>query len=195
MARKISSLIENGFHTKGIMPVNTHLSDAERHILDTCFTKRPVKRNQTVITDYSDKSIYFVEEGILAHYLIHERKYITFRFTRKGEFTRVTPFSPLVPTHHIQALYPGTVWKADIEQLTDATLQQAQLTQVLLRIVSTEISSITSQLLSFLEYTPQERYLQLMEEHSVLLQEVPLKHLASYIGITPQSLSRLRGRI
>ncbi len=37
-----------------------------------------------------------------------------------------------------------------------------------------------------------ERYLTLMEENPELLQDVPLKYLASYLYITPQSLSRIR---
>ena len=40
--------------------------------------------------------------------------------------------------------------------------------------------------------TAKERYLTLMEENPELLQDVPLKYLASYLYITPQSLSRIR---
>jgi hypothetical protein len=195
MARRISFLIENALHTRGVMPAGAHFSDAEKRILDTCFTKRPVTRNQGIITDYTDKFIYFVEEGVLTHYLQQDRKQVIFRFTRKGEFTRIIPFSPLVPAHHIQALYNGIVWRADIRQLSDATLRSPLLTQMQIAMAAAEISEITYQLLSFLQLTPRERYLELINSHSTLLQEVPLKYLASYIGITPQSLSRLRGRI
>ena len=40
--------------------------------------------------------------------------------------------------------------------------------------------------------TAKERDLTLMEENPELLQDVPLKYLASYLYITPQSLSRIR---
>ena len=40
--------------------------------------------------------------------------------------------------------------------------------------------------------TAKERYMTLMEENPELLQDVPLKYLASYLYITPQSLSRIR---
>ncbi|MEQ8925151.1 MAG: Crp/Fnr family transcriptional regulator, partial [Fulvivirga sp.] len=43
--------------------------------------------------------------------------------------------------------------------------------------------------------TPEQRYLNLLEKRPDLIQRVPQRHLASYIGITPQSLSRLRMRI
>ena len=49
--------------------------------------------------------------------------------------------------------------------------------------------------LSLLTETAEQRYLNLFSEQLHLLKQVPLKYIASYIGITPQSLSRIRKRI
>ncbi|MBC7572125.1 MAG: hypothetical protein H7319_20710 [Spirosoma sp.] len=43
--------------------------------------------------------------------------------------------------------------------------------------------------------TPEQRYLRLLEKRPDLLQRVQQYHLASYIGVTPESLSRIRKRI
>lgn len=48
---------------------------------------------------------------------------------------------------------------------------------------------------SFLSETAEERYLKLLKEQPELFQAVPLKYIASYMGITPQALSRIRKRI
>ncbi len=48
---------------------------------------------------------------------------------------------------------------------------------------------------SLISKTAEERYIQFIEEYSKYLQRVPLKYIASYIGITPVSLSRLRNKI
>jgi len=48
---------------------------------------------------------------------------------------------------------------------------------------------------AFLLRSPTERYLDLFKEQPRLIKEIPLKHLASYIGVTPQALSRIRARI
>ena len=47
---------------------------------------------------------------------------------------------------------------------------------------------------SFINHTPEERYLMLMEHQPSLLNRVPLHQLASYIGVTPESFSRIRKR-
>ena len=49
-------------------------------------------------------------------------------------------------------------------------------------------------IISFQTMTAEERYLSAMQE-SELLKRVPLKYLASYLGMTPTSLSRLRKTI
>lgn len=43
--------------------------------------------------------------------------------------------------------------------------------------------------------SPEERYLLLMNRQPDFFNKFPLKHIASYMGITPQSLSRIRNRI
>lgn len=49
--------------------------------------------------------------------------------------------------------------------------------------------------MALLKNTAEQRYRQLLQEGSHFIQQVPLKYLASYIGITPQALSRIRARI
>ena len=49
--------------------------------------------------------------------------------------------------------------------------------------------------MSFIRDTPEERYRNLIQERPELIQRVPLRYIASYLGITPVSLSRIRARI
>ncbi|HRJ30701.1 MAG TPA: Crp/Fnr family transcriptional regulator [Cyclobacteriaceae bacterium] len=43
--------------------------------------------------------------------------------------------------------------------------------------------------------TPEELYLQLMQEKPLVLERVPLKYIASFLGVTPEALSRIRKRV
>ena len=49
--------------------------------------------------------------------------------------------------------------------------------------------------LTLLEDSAKTRYINLMREQPELIRNIPLKYLASYIGIRPQSLSRIRKEI
>lgn len=48
---------------------------------------------------------------------------------------------------------------------------------------------------SLLFLTPEERYLKLMKDRPKVIANVPLKYIASYLGITPEALSRIRKRM
>jgi len=47
---------------------------------------------------------------------------------------------------------------------------------------------------SYLKNDPQQRYKELIEEHPHIIQRIPQHYIASYLGITPVSLSRIRNR-
>ncbi|HEY8401664.1 MAG TPA: Crp/Fnr family transcriptional regulator, partial [Cytophagaceae bacterium] len=49
-------------------------------------------------------------------------------------------------------------------------------------------------LYSFLKNNPQKRYEELLERHPHIIQRVPQHYIASYLGITSVSLSRIRNR-
>ena len=68
--------------------------------------------------------------------------------------------------------------------------------QKLLRLVAEDLAFLLrDKLLSLLIDTPQERYLKLIETQPELLQRIPQYYLASYLGIEPESLSRLKRRM
>lgn len=80
--------------------------------------------------------------------------------------------------------------KADLEILFSQSIDMANFGRKIFEreILSVDISSVAYGT----PPTAKERYLTLLEENPELLQEVPLKYLASYLYITPQSLSRIR---
>jgi len=68
--------------------------------------------------------------------------------------------------------------------------------ETICRILSEEL--LAKQRLDFDEFktsSPEQRYLNLMQKRPDLVQRVPQQQLASFLGIKPQSLSRLRARI
>jgi len=79
----------------------------------------------------------------------------------------------------------------DLQQLYDQEHKIERLGRLI-----TEQVFITSEkhLLSFLNEPPLERYSWLLREYPEYVKNIPLHYLASYLGITPESLSRIRNR-
>jgi len=59
-------------------------------------------------------------------------------------------------------------------------------------MVHRELYNAVERLSAFTSMNATERYLQLLCEHPSIVQRIPLAHIASYLGVTPQSLSRIR---
>ena len=79
--------------------------------------------------------------------------------------------------------------KADLEQLFSSSIQMANFGR---RIFEQEIVNVDNSTIAYGIPNAKERYLALLEANPELLRDVPLKHLASFLYITPQSLSRIR---
>lgn len=81
--------------------------------------------------------------------------------------------------------------------VTDAELYQKfpVLEKLTRKMMEEEFGKTQDNFSKFITSSPEERYLNLLNERPGLLQRVPLIHIASYLGITPESLSRIRKRI
>ncbi|TAG50877.1 MAG: hypothetical protein EAZ27_14095 [Cytophagales bacterium] len=63
------------------------------------------------------------------------------------------------------------------------------------KIVENTFAEYQQTMTAFLTDTPEQRYLRLLETKPDLIQRIPQYQLASYIGVKPESLSRIRKRI
>lgn len=150
---------------------------------------------KAVLLDYGKlcQKLYFVEQGLLRYANVKEgeetTKFFTvapYCFTAQRSFTREE-----ASEESIIAVEESIVWELD-RALSFALLQETSWSEFIRQLVQ-EVQYNTEQLLSSIQTsTAEERYVALLEENSPLLQRVPLKHIASYLGIAPQSLSRIR---
>lgn len=141
--------------------------------------------------------MYFIRKGIVRAYTSSENQDITFWFGTEGE--------PVVSMKSYVASQPGY---ESIELLEDCDLYMLE-TQKLHDLYSKDIHIAnwgrkfaekelvkTEELLISKNYkTASERYLELLTHKPFLLQRVQLGYIASYLGITQVSLSRIRAEI
>ena len=147
----------------------------------------------------TENYISFVESGIVRLFIPKEdeEKEITFGFCFEGEFVSAyDSFLTQTPSlYELETLTPTVMWSisyADLQKVYATT----QIGNLIGRFSSERLFLIKSKReQSLLNDSAEERYLKLFKERPVLIKDMPLKYVASYIGVTPQALSRIRKRI
>lgn len=161
--------------------------------------KQLIHKGESIISfDGFDNNIYFVLEGILHAYMPIEGNDLTIWFTLPGEFVvdmwcyKYNRRSPI----GIDAATDVSIIKiskADFDYWNTISIQNA----ITARKIFEGYLSIYEQAL--FEYfgcsTAKERYMMIMRLYPEIIKHIPLKQLASYLWITPQSLSRIRRSI
>ncbi|WP_194778352.1 Crp/Fnr family transcriptional regulator [Pararhodonellum marinum] len=140
--------------------------------------------------------IAFIEAGTFRFYHILDGEEIVTAFFFPGDFvTNYRSFLTDNPSdHHIQALQDAIIYKIHKKDL-HALYDRYQSIERLGRLIAENLYlTITKRLDSFQHTSPEERYQELINRNSKLLQEVPQYMVASYIGVKPETLSRIRAR-
>jgi len=142
------------------------------------------------------KTMYFIEKGCLRTWVNNNGKDITTQFFFEGQkVSSIESFRTNQPSlYSIESIEPcilQTISQKDFKSILDSSHE-----------LKTEIEEhlfkrlLQSQRLffSYLKNNPQQRYEELLEQHPEIVLRVPQHYIASYLGITSVSLSRIRNR-
>lgn len=146
---------------------------------------------------HTENYLSFVEKGIIRLYISAEKRDLTFAFGfDNGFMSAYDSFLTRQPSvYNVESLTPAVLWRLSHADL-QTVYKETEIGNTIGRQASEDLFLKKSKReLSLLKDTAEERYLKLFSEQPKLLQQIPLKHIASYIGITPQALSRIRKRI
>ncbi|MGE8553088.1 MAG: Crp/Fnr family transcriptional regulator [Chryseobacterium jejuense] len=174
------------------------LQESEWEFIAKYFHRKVYAKNE-IITQQGDTEnhLSFIESGLVRFYIPDDEHGYTFSFSFEKEFTcAYDSFLTQTPSEYeMQALTETVVWQISYNDL-QKIYSQTNVGNHLGRFASEKLFlSKSKRELSLLKLTAKERYLKLFTEQPELLQRVPLKYIASYIGITPQALSRIRRQI
>lgn len=162
------------------------------------FEEIEFKKNDYLIeTGKTSTFYYFVEEGFLRSYSIDlDGNDITSKFfTPKDIVIDWHSYFLKKPSREpVQALTPGRCWKIRFSDFMKLFHIEAFREVGRTRLVQNYFE-LKNHSISVIADHAKDRYLNLLREKPELVQNVPLKHLATYLGITDTSLSRIRNEI
>ncbi|MFC4096830.1 Crp/Fnr family transcriptional regulator [Euzebyella saccharophila] len=141
--------------------------------------------------------ITYIEKGSMRYYIPKETDDITFGFRHQDQFSSAyDSFVTRRPSKYtIEAMEDCILWCVDYHSLQQV-YDRTRVGNTIGRLIAEHNLVLKwNRELSFLDQSAEERYLDIFNNRPELIQKVPLKYLASYIGVTPQALSRIRKRI
>lgn len=140
--------------------------------------------------------LFFIKKGCLRIWFNKDGKDITFQFffERQGVSSIDSLLSNKPSMFTIESIEPSaliTLSKDHFEQLLQ---YYPDLKNGFQEILFQRFRNYATLFLSMIKDTPRERYEDLIRNHPEIIQRVPQHYIASYLGITPISLSRIRNR-
>jgi len=140
--------------------------------------------------------MFFIEKGCLRTWINNDGKEITTQFFFEGDgVSSIESFRTNQPSlYSIESLEPcilKTLSQKDFQIVLESSPElRKKLEDHLFR----RLFQSQQLLYSFLKNKPKKRYEELIKQHPLIIQRVPQHYIASYLGITPVSLSRIRNR-
>lgn len=155
------------------------------------------KKNEIIKTaDTKEKNGYFILEGSGGVFLWKEKSYVCLDLMYEGEFfadymSLISELSSPIETIALENSKMLKISKSNIDHLKQSDIGQK------IFLISAESSYVEKQQqqIDLLLKTAEQRYTELLTKQPKLIQRTPQKHIASYLGITTQSLSRIRKKI
>lgn len=147
--------------------------------------------------DKVETSIFFIKKGIVRAYAIPDDNEITFWFGEEGQ--PILSMKSYVENQkgyeNIELLEDCELYELKVEDLNNLYNQDIHIANWGRRLAEKELLKLESRIISSELRSATDRYDELITNSPSLIQRVPLKHIASYLGITPVSLSRIRKQI
>lgn len=173
-------------------------SDEDWKIFSSKLVRKEFPKKATLLkAGQVENHLSFIEKGVVRFFIPKEFDDLTFGFAFADNFVSAyDSFLTQKPsTYQLETLTDAVLWSLtyqDLQKIYDET----EVGNKIGRFASEALYlKKAKRELSLLHDTAEQRYLNLFTEQPHLLKQVPLKYIASYIGITPQALSRIRKRI
>jgi CRP-like cAMP-binding protein len=156
-----------------------------------------VKGDHLVTEGKLCRYLYFIERGALRGYYNLDGKEITYWFGFEGDF--VTSFHSFI-THqpaveNVQLLEDTVVWAISKESLSSLLNEYHEVERLVRIIYEKYYLRLEERFVNAQFKSASERYKELLLQAPHFIERVPLGFIASYLGISQETLSRVRSKL
>jgi signal-transduction protein with cAMP-binding, CBS, and nucleotidyltransferase domain len=174
------------------------LTDAEIEVMRHMITIKTVKKGSFLLKEGQIAAyVYYILKGCVREYYLKDGEEKTISFYTEGDDVSANRSYILqVPSkHYLECSEDTTLTVMSHDNDVAFKKQFPRLAIICYTNTEEELGNYQDITAEYMVSTPEERYLKLVETRPDLLNRVPQYQLASYIGVTPESLSRIRNRI
>ncbi len=180
-------------HFKNYLP----LDDNEIMLLETRVTQRKIKRRQMILQEgFVCKHYTFVEKGCFKMYGVDDKgNEHNLRFAAENDWIAdLGSFYSEKPGRlFIEAIEPSVILQIEKQDLIFLFLNATKFNRIFKVIVEEKFIELQNRLLQNFSSNARQRYLGFLEQYPKLALRLPNTQIASYLGITPEFLSKIRG--
>jgi len=177
-------------HIKTIYPIS---ATAEKALREICTEKQFQKGCDIQTIGHTCKTLYFVKKGCVRVYYFKEDIDITESFEFENAFVARAE-SLFTGKPSLKAIQATTLIAIDSNKLFQLFDSHPDLERLFRKIIEASYVNTVNRIESLQFNTADQRYFNLLKDHKDILKRIPLKLIASYLGITAVSLSRIRAQ-
>lgn len=142
----------------------------------------------------TEKHVYYIIDGAVRVFLLTEHEEMTIRFGYKGSLINsLASFIKQAPSDfYIEAMRQTTVKIMERKQFLELVNQNADTQKQYIALLELLVTQQIEREIDLLTVSPVERFNRVLERSPDVFQHIPLKYIASYLRMTPETLSRIR---
>lgn len=174
------------------------LSEVEAKVIYDSSVVKEYEKNTVLLKEGQlIKNTYFVFKGLIRQYcLVDGEEKTTAFFTEDQWVISLSSFDEEKPSAFYWVCEEDCVLLiGNDNSAQDLFKKHPRLEFIARKIVENSFAEYQQVMMAYLTDTPEQRYLRLLESRPDLIQRIPQYQLASYIGVKPESLSRIRKRL
>lgn len=177
---------------------NVHLSDKSVSEFTSILDKKEYCKDEIILKqDQVSHYMYVVEEGIIRQFYYKGGRDITEHFSIEGDIATCIEslFLQQATSISIEAIEPSVIYRLDYKKWCDLCNIYSDINELYRRVLEYKLIVSQQKADSWRFESSSERYKRFCEEYPNVAKRASIAHIASYLLMTPETLSRVRSAV